>query len=891
MCTCSSCLGGDSSSCPLGQECLHIDSKKHWNCFVTCAGVGDDSCPCGYVCDQLSSTSLCLPQSLIDNPKAAIAHNMSCAVSTLQCHVPRAYQAAYSAQSQSRVSLIVDGGSSALASTSSSLVKGRYCKSNSDCQDGNVCTLDWCDSSTGLCSYTSLVGCDSTPQAVRQQSTPYAYRELYFRNRSAQHLLLRKQLSLNSTKISMRKLNNYKIPKLGFSVEFFGNLVGQAVVSATGVVSLPPVDDCTASSCVLFSTSSNVVAPWFASWNASASGSMSVRLQSEGDGTEIHGMRGSALHVMFSDMVPDSAPSVAANQSNSSSFSASIFEDGSVRLSYFDVQPLHAHSSDFSGLWGAVVTEEPTNGQARYHLENVSRLLLGEGGVDVLYCPFSTVACIPQSCVSAGDLVSIRWNGTDSCSALGGNETIGLFCEWAGGAVNRTVARMVPSLLNTSEPSVVQCEVPHMDFSNGQVLFVDLVVEAVYSSSALDDTWRYLSDQRIEYDSRQLKTVYGVVLGNGTELARTNLQVRYYNDSSSRKTCGCSALPTYAGYYCDSLNVCGGGNATKDCAGSPFGSAYESGCGVCSGGLTGVTPVFACPSDSGGNFLSLISQTIILLMIICCMTFITSTASFSIRRMLAQRHLEEGGGGDDLFEEYTGGELRDVPRTTPTGLSEFECEALGQVVFTTEFYLAHKKAQLEAMHGVQGVSSEKFADGVSVPPPSSSNCDCSICLMDILEGNVCRVLPDPCGHVFHLACIDQWFKQSTKCPLCKRNMKSILVGDDEEDDFPVRTARGNRATHAPPPHRPFVALQSMNRIRNTLFQQSAAHRATEDAVSTPSSSSAPTPMNVMSSAPSSSSSSQSSGGGVAMTRVAFERAPGDEGVELVRNSDRGSVDL
>jgi hypothetical protein len=229
-----------------------------------------------------------------------------------------------------------------------------------------------------------------------------------------------------------------------------------------------------------------------------------------------------------------------------------------------------------------------------------------------------------------------------------------------------------------------------------------------------------------------------------------------------------------------------------------------------------------------------------------------------------------------------------VERTTSRGLSEFECEALGQVVFSTDFYVAHKKAQLEAMHGVHGVVvSEKTAvvAEASAPPASSSSCDCPICLMDILEGNVCRVLPDPCGHVFHMACIDQWFKQSTVCPLCKRNMKSILEGEDEDEHFPVRanvTGRGYRAVNAPP-HRPFVAMQGINRIRNSLFQQSAADRGL------------PThrPADVAPLPTAAPSSASSSPGGIAMTRLTSDRPPAGhgEGADLVRNRERGAVDL
>ena len=35
-------------------------------------------------------------------------------------------------------------------------------------------------------------------------------------------------------------------------------------------------------------------------------------------------------------------------------------------------------------------------------------------------------------------------------------------------------------------------------------------------------------------------------------------------------------------------------------------------------------------------------------------------------------------------------------------------------------------------------------------------------------------LPDPCGHVFHAACIEHWFQNAHSCPLCKRSIRDII---------------------------------------------------------------------------------------------------------------------
>ena len=91
------------------------------------------------------------------------------------------------------------------------------------------------------------------------------------------------------------------------------------------------------------------------------------------------------------------------------------------------------------------------------------------------------------------------------------------------------------------------------------------------------------------------------------------------------------------------------------------------------------------------------------------------------------------------------------------GLSEFECEALGLVVFTKSLLKKDSNDQ------------------------SNESSDCPICLVELQDGVICRMLPEPCGHIFHQQCIDQWFKQSTVCPLCKRSMKMVFEEAPEEE--------------------------------------------------------------------------------------------------------------
>ena len=46
---------------------------------------------------------------------------------------------------------------------------------------------------------------------------------------------------------------------------------------------------------------------------------------------------------------------------------------------------------------------------------------------------------------------------------------------------------------------------------------------------------------------------------------------------------------------------------------------------------------------------------------------------------------------------------------------------------------------------------------------------CLICLQPIQNESVCRMLN--CYHIFHSDCIEQWFIEHLKCPMCNKSFK------------------------------------------------------------------------------------------------------------------------
>lgn len=45
---------------------------------------------------------------------------------------------------------------------------------------------------------------------------------------------------------------------------------------------------------------------------------------------------------------------------------------------------------------------------------------------------------------------------------------------------------------------------------------------------------------------------------------------------------------------------------------------------------------------------------------------------------------------------------------------------------------------------------------------------CVVCISDFVDSDLLRLLP--CGHEFHVKCVDKWLRKSTSCPICRRQV-------------------------------------------------------------------------------------------------------------------------
>ena len=62
-------------------------------------------------------------------------------------------------------------------------------------------------------------------------------------------------------------------------------------------------------------------------------------------------------------------------------------------------------------------------------------------------------------------------------------------------------------------------------------------------------------------------------------------------------------------------------------------------------------------------------------------------------------------------------------------------------------------------------SSTTAATSADDDDDAGPDCNCSVCLQDLEDGDEIRTLP--CMHMFHKECIDRWLTGNGICPVCR----------------------------------------------------------------------------------------------------------------------------
>ncbi|XP_015571934.1 NEP1-interacting protein-like 2 isoform X2 [Ricinus communis] len=109
----------------------------------------------------------------------------------------------------------------------------------------------------------------------------------------------------------------------------------------------------------------------------------------------------------------------------------------------------------------------------------------------------------------------------------------------------------------------------------------------------------------------------------------------------------------------------------------------------------------------------------------------------------------------------------------------FADEQFSPAVLTTyHWQVSIANLSYDEIHDVNGEAASKGLSGDLLKKLPSHTLDeikakqticCTICLQDIVKGEIARSLPR-CCHTFHLACVDKWLIRHGSCPVCRQDV-------------------------------------------------------------------------------------------------------------------------
>jgi E3 ubiquitin-protein ligase RNF38/44 len=87
----------------------------------------------------------------------------------------------------------------------------------------------------------------------------------------------------------------------------------------------------------------------------------------------------------------------------------------------------------------------------------------------------------------------------------------------------------------------------------------------------------------------------------------------------------------------------------------------------------------------------------------------------------------------------------------------------------------HSHEEVPRITILKGLQDQEFKDlnQVNYRPTenlSEENKKCIICMTEYEPNEALKLLP--CTHRFHAQCIEQWLKDHSKCPICKKDART-----------------------------------------------------------------------------------------------------------------------
>lgn len=738
---CDACT--TNSDCEKDGICLRINER--YSCLKYCAGSSDMSCPCSSVCRGVAvyyratdyiNVYLCVPTTF-DCSTYDINPNV-------QCESPAAYNLTFhknQGYNDDSFSISVLANDRVGTAEKTNLVSS--CTQNADCFDNNLFTTETCYN--GVCTYSyreqNMIlesNSDNVPlyfgsihHRIREKQRTGFYYSFIAENKYESQNLFEKEITQKKQKADVIDHDDYplQVENLDFETVFYGNRIDRVAISPNGLISLPPIPSCRGSSgdirCQTYSSGSNVISLFGADWNPKRGGAIWYYEQDLDSSIENRNLQ--AFHLLYQDVLRYNLSDNSAN-----TFSVSIYSDNSIRFRYHKIETAIT-TEDVFGLWGSFASQDYRS-KVIEHEETIAPAHV-KSGTDTYMCYLQTLVGVRNVCLKAGDTLNLVWSQTSKPSCLALQDGYLTFtCVWP-------MDIETPAVLTSSGSNYqLTCSVPDLNLTDASLIPVNVQ----FSNIA----------QSLHSDPSSIENAKMFVFNFfDEEIASSDIMIRYFSPTATSPICGCNPFDTSKQFQLDSCLVCNGVNSTVDCNGDCFGSAYLDSCDRCSGGLSKRIPKLTCfDTDWNNSTLDLISKTILVLTMMVCLTFFISACLRVLRSSWSQQ--------DVLTHNIIFLRANGTGRANSRGLTSFELDSLGTIPYSLALFsnAATKSSQ-----------------------PDMNSSECPICLLEFEVDVMCRQLP--CDHLFHKECIDKWFAVSVYCPMCKRNIHSMLV--EEESTIPV----------------------------------------------------------------------------------------------------------
>lgn len=245
---CRTC--GSGGACTRDSICLAGRGTSDRFCYKFCSGLSDASCPCGAICDTTTINTYAgvIPIFLCNYGPFAEGgcSNPNPSQQRFMCKAPELVDTGEEGAIDVNVSVTTTTSGAHRSFTVESSDVNRNCRTDEDCFDNNVCSIDRCNVLSLMCEHTPIPSCGSTPNTIREHRFTFTYTVAAISDLSAAQEEFRAHMIANNKKSSVSKRDDYpaEVFDLHFNFSYFGSIHRRLSINPNGLISLPPLPTC-----------------------------------------------------------------------------------------------------------------------------------------------------------------------------------------------------------------------------------------------------------------------------------------------------------------------------------------------------------------------------------------------------------------------------------------------------------------------------------------------------------------------------------------------------------------------------------------------------------------------------------------------------------------------